>query len=33
MQTTMHALRVARMHPDMPVEEIIAEITTVAAIH
>lgn len=32
MQTTMHALRVARMHPDMSAEAIIAEITTVSAI-
>ena len=31
-QTTMHALRVAKTHPDMPIEEIIAEITTIAAI-
>lgn len=30
-QSTMHALRIARTHPDMPVEEIIAEITTVSA--
>lgn len=31
-QTTMHALRVAKTHPDMPVEEIIAEITMTHAI-
>lgn len=31
MQTTMHALRISKMHPDMPVEAIIAEITTVSA--
>lgn len=31
-QTTMHALRVAKTHPDMSVEEIIAEITMTQAI-
>lgn len=31
MQTTMHALRVAKMHPDMSVDAIIAQITTVSA--
>ena len=32
MQSTTHALRIARMHPDMSVEEVIAEITTISAI-
>jgi len=31
-QTTMHALRVAKMHPDMAVEAILAEITTAPAL-
>lgn len=31
-QTTMHALRVAKMHPEMAVEAIIAEITTAQAL-